>query len=43
MLHFPTVIHVEMFHDFVDGVERWKISWALVDGNPKKHSTCNKP
>ena len=29
--------------DFVDGVERWKIMWALVDDKPERYSTCNKP
>jgi hypothetical protein len=47
MLHFPTEIcmyDVEMFHDFVDEVERWTIRWALVYDNPERlldtlHST----
>jgi hypothetical protein len=39
MLHFPTEIcmyDVEMFHDFVDEVERWTIRWALVYDNPER-------
>ena len=47
MPHFPTGIcmyDVEMFHDFVDEVERWKIRWALVYDNPEtnRHATFNK-
>ena len=30
---------------FVDEVERWKISWGLVDDKPEttRHFACNKP
>ena len=32
-------MHVDVFHDSVHKVERWKIRWALVDDKPERLPT----